>query len=68
MVRLTVRGGGVSAPSALTESKPYALTVKYLFFPLREASVQEKCSFLKIVQTRGGEVIPMFKNYVVNFV
>ena len=36
---------------------------------IREAFVQEKCSFFNIVQTGGGGGVKlMFKNYVVNFV
>ena len=33
---------------------------------LREAIMQEKCSFFNIVQTGGGVVKPVFKNYVGN--
>ena len=40
----------------------------YFLSILREAIPREKCSFFYIVQTGGRGVIPMFKNYVVNFV
>ena len=38
--------------------------------PLRDAIRQEKCNFLTLFKRGGGGggVIPMFKNYVVNFV
>ena len=39
-----------------------------MLIAIREAVIREKCSFFNIVQTGGGGVKPMFKNYVVNFV